>query len=42
MKNLDSLKQHGDLIWSIANLLRVTAATTSKIDVRHGPLSVHP
>ncbi|MBH2009259.1 MAG: SAM-dependent DNA methyltransferase [Xanthomonadaceae bacterium] len=22
MKNLDSLKQHGDLIWSIANLLR--------------------
>ena len=22
MKNIDSLKQHGDLIWSIANLLR--------------------
>jgi hypothetical protein len=22
MKNLDALKQHGDIIWNIANLLR--------------------
>lgn len=42
MKNLDSLKQHGDLIWGIAKLLRVTAATTGKIDVRHISISTHP
>jgi hypothetical protein len=42
MKNFDALKQHGDVIWNIANLLRgphrtalITATTTGKIDVRH-------
>lgn len=54
MKNLDALKQHGDVIWNIANLLRgpyrppqyrtalITAATTGKIDVRHVKIPASP
>lgn len=30
MKNLDALKQHGDIIWNIANLLRGPYAWPTK------------